>query len=124
MLLFVVFFLGYAINSKALTFLTVKTGGDAILGKWTNEDKTRTIEFVKKGTGYDGIVRDADKKEFIGKAILTNFQFNGTHYTGQVYLPKREKSYPCTVTLLGTDKMTLTAKIGFISQTKTWLRLK
>jgi uncharacterized protein (DUF2147 family) len=111
-------------NSKVSAQSTPATG-DAIIGKWTNEDKTRIIEFVKTGATYEAVIKEAPDKSLIGKKQITGLQFDGRAYkNGKVYLPKRGKTYPCTVSLKGDDTMELSAKAGFMSKSQTWTRVK
>lgn len=99
-----------------LLLLTTSFAPDAILGRWTNADKTREITLVKNGNFYSGTSA--------GKEILQNIVYNNNTYTGKVYLPKRDQTFPCTIRLKGDDTMEITVKVGFISQTKVWTRIK
>lgn len=100
------------------------TQGDAILGRWTNEERTRTIEFVKKDGRYEAIAIAGSQPDNRGRAVITGLRFDGKKYTGQVYAPKQNRQFPCSIVLQGQDKMLLTGKAGFMSQTKTWTRVK
>lgn len=101
-----------------------QNGPDAILGKWTNEDKTRVIEFVKTGSNYNALIREAPDRGVIGKDQLTNLSFREGSYKGNVQLPKKGKSYPCTLRIKTDGSMELTAKAGFMSKTQIWTRVK
>ena len=103
---------------------TDSTQGDAILGRWTNEEKTRTIEFIKKDGRYEAFPIIDNQPNTKGRAVITGLRFDGKKYTGQVYAPKQNKQFPCSIVLQGPDKMLLTGKAGFMSQTKTWTRVK
>lgn len=105
-----------------LTTAYAQTNGDTILGKWTNEDKTRVLEFVKAGTGYDAIIREAPDQDLIGKKQLTRMAYSKGIYTGNVLLPKKGKSYPCTLKMKADSTMELTAKAGFMSKSQVWTR--
>ena len=117
MLTFLVFAVGLLSTAYA------QTDGDTILGKWTNEDKTRVLEFVKAGTGYDAIIRDAPDQDLIGKKQLTRMAYSKGIYTGTVLLPKKGKSYPCTLKMKADSTMELTAKTGFMSKSQVWTRV-
>lgn len=107
-----------------LTTAYAQTNGDTILGKWTNEDRTRVLEFVKAGTGYDAIIRDAPDQDLIGKKQLTRMAYGNGIYTGNVLLPKKGKSYPCTLKMKADSTMELTAKAGFMSKSQVWTRVR
>jgi uncharacterized protein (DUF2147 family) len=106
-----------------LTTAYAQTNGDTILGKWTNEDKTRVLEFVKAGTGYDAIIREAPDQDLIGKKQLTRMAYSNGIYTGNVLLPKKGKSYSCTLKMKTDMTMELTAKAGFMSRSQVWARV-
>lgn len=99
-----------------LLLLTTSFAPDTILGKWTNEDKSKEITLVKNGNVYSGTTE--------GKEILQHLVYNNGSYTGKVYLPKRNQTFRCTITLKGEDTMEITVKAGLISQTKVWTRIK
>ena len=99
--------------------------GDTILGKWTNEDQTRTIEFTKKGASYEAVIKDAPDRNMIGTKQITGLQFDGKVYkNGKVYLPKKGKTFPCTVSLKSDGTMELSAKAGFMSKSQVWTRVQ
>jgi uncharacterized protein (DUF2147 family) len=89
---------------------------DSILGKWTNADKSKELILAKNGDTYTGTSE--------GKEILQHLVYNNGSYTGKVFLPKRNQTFPCTITLKGDDTMEITVKAGFMSQTKVWTRIK
>jgi uncharacterized protein (DUF2147 family) len=99
-----------------LLLLTTSFAPDTILGKWTNADKSKEIILVKNGNSYSGTSE--------GKEILQNLVYNNGSYTGNVYLPKRNQTFPCTIKLKGDDTMEITVKAGFMSRTKVWTRIK
>ncbi|CAG5016133.1 hypothetical protein DYBT9275_05483 [Dyadobacter sp. CECT 9275] len=101
-----------------------QTSADAILGKWTNEDQTRVIEFVKDGGGYQALIRQAPDQSLVGKKQLTGITYGKGVYTGQVWLPKHGKNYPCTLTLKTNDSLELSAKAGFMSKSQMWTRVR
>ncbi len=111
-------------NITALAQTSTPTA-DTILGKWTNEDKTRTIEFIKNGTSYEAVIKDAPDRNIIGTKQISGLQFDGKGYkNGKVYLPKKGKTFPCTVSLKADGTMELSAKAGFMSKSQIWTRVK
>ncbi|NCT73737.1 MAG: DUF2147 domain-containing protein [Chitinophagaceae bacterium] len=109
--------------SGMITGLSAQTSGDAILGKWTNEDKTRVIEFVKAGSGYEAIIKEAPDKSLIGVKQLTGLEYDGAGYKGQVHLPKKGKSYNCSLKVKADGLLELTAKAGIMSKSQLWKKV-
>ncbi len=119
-------FVSLAMLLVAALFFPAKaqSGADAILGKWTNEDKTRVIEFVKAGSGYNAVIREAPDKSMIGKNQLANINYHEGAYNGNVLLPKKGKSFPCSLRIKADSSMELTAKAGLMSKTQVWRKMK
>lgn len=102
-----------------------QTTNDKILGKWTNEDKTRIVEFVKNGDAYDAIIRQADDNSIVGKKQITGLKANSTtsFVNGTVHVIKKGKTAKCTATLSGDNKLYLKASYGMMSKSQTWTKL-
>lgn len=100
-----------------------QTNADAVLGKWTNEDKSRVVEFVKAGSGYEAVIRAAPDPALVGKKQLTGLVFGNGKYAGIVWLPKRGKSYPCVLKMKTDTTLELTANAGFTSKSQVWTKL-
>lgn|GEM_PF-2693743 len=105
-------------KTLAFLFLLISTSlaPDAILGRWTNADRSKEISLVKNGNYFSGTTD--------GKEILQTLVYDNGSYTGKVFLPKRNQTFPCTITLKGNDTMEIKVKAGFLSQTKIWTRIK
>lgn len=101
-----------------------QSNSDDILGKWTNEDKTRVLEFVKTGSDYEAVIKEAPDKTLVGKKQITGLKHNNGSYKGSLYLPKRGKILPCTLTIKSDSSLQLSAKAGFMSQSQTWTKVK
>lgn len=97
---------------------------DTLLGKWTNDDRTRIIEFVKKGNVYEAVIKEAPDQELVGQKQITNLIFNNGVYKGEVYLPKRGKRLPCTLRITSTGNLELSAKAGFMNRSQLWSRVR
>lgn len=106
------------------TAADAQTNADAVLGKWTNEDKSRVIEFIKNGDNYNAVIKEAPDNSMVGKNQLTDLVYKNGSYSGKVYLPKKGKSYPCTVSLKSNGSLELTAKAGFMSKSQIWTRVQ
>lgn len=112
-------FAGFTQEVKAQT-----ASADTLLGKWTNEDRTRIIEFVKNGNTYEAIIRQAPDQDLVGKKQITKLVFNNGIYKGELYLPKRGKNLSCTLRITQTGNLELAAKAGFVSRSQVWSRVK
>lgn len=108
----------------SFTIVQAQTSGDSILGKWTNEDKTRVIEFVKNGNNYNAIIKEAPDQGMIGKNQLTDLVYSNGSYNGYVQLPKKGKRYPCTIKMRSDGTIELIAKAGFMSKAQIWTRIR
>lgn len=106
------------------TAAKAQTNANDILGKWSNEDKNRVLEFVQNGSTYEAIIKQAPDPSLVGQKQLTGLSFSKSSYNGKLYLPKKGKSYPCTITLNANGTMELTAKAGMMSKSQTWTRVK
>lgn len=102
-----------------------QTHHDQILGKWTNEDQTRIIEFVKNGETYDAIIRKATDNSLVGKKQITGLKPSSKQafINGTVHLIKRGKTAKCSAELSGNNKLYLKANLGITSKTQTWKKL-
>ncbi|PZU81059.1 MAG: hypothetical protein DI529_16035 [Chryseobacterium sp.] len=98
---------------------------DKILGKWTNEDKTRVIEFVKNGTSYDAVIRKSEDKSVIGKRQITGLKYKreGNYTNGTVHIIKKGKTASCSAQITKDNQLTIKASYGMMSKTQVWTRL-
>lgn len=97
---------------------------DAVLEKWTNEDKTRVVEFVNTGISYNAIIRKAPDESIVGKNQITDIIYSNGIYNGKVNFPKKGKSYPCRLRIKNDGSIELTVKVGFINKSQIWTRIK
>lgn len=111
------------LSASPATEAYAQNNADAILGKWTNDDKTRIIEFVKEGSSYHAIIRKAPDPDLLGKNQLTQLVFRQDTYNGRLWLPKKGKSYPCSLQINTHGSLEITAKAGFMSKTQAWTKL-
>lgn len=98
---------------------------DVLLGKWTNEDKDRTIEFTKKGTEYIATIVAAEDKSLIGKQQITGLQWDGkTFKNGTLHVIKKGKTFACSVTVKDNNTIEISGKSGLISKSQAWTKIK
>lgn len=102
-----------------------QTTNDKILGKWTNEDKTRIIEFVKSGDAYDAIIRKAEDNSLVGKKQITALKATGTtsFSDGTLHIIKKGKTAKCTASLSGDTTLYIKGSYGMMSKSITWTKL-
>lgn len=117
-LLMIIIFIG-----GLLTVAKAQTNVDAILGQWTNEDKSRVIEFIKNGSSYNAVIKKAPDNSIVGKDQLTGLVYKNGSYSGKVNVLKKGKSYPCTVSVKNDGTLQITARAGFISKSQTWIKV-
>lgn len=135
----------------ALFFATAAVfaqSADAVVGKWLNSSGEAHIQISKTGNKYSGKlvwlknpndeqgngktdVNNPDaslrKRALLGLPMLSGFNFNdGDWEDGSIYDPKTGKTYSCTMTLKGKDKLSVRGYIGIslIGRTDVWTRLK
>lgn len=117
--IFPLLFILLSMNMKA------QTSEDKLLGKWTNEEKTRVVEFVKNGNYYDAIIRKADDASLIGKKQIGGLKPSGKgNYTnGTVYIIKKGKTASCSAQIVKDGLLSIKASYGMMSKTQVWTRL-
>lgn len=116
----------------ALATLLISVGAfsqsvaDEILGKWTNQDQTRIIEFVKNGSTYDAVVRKAENTEVVDKKQITGLTANGkkNYKNGVIHILQKGKTVNCKAELIDEDKLEIKASKGMISKSQVWTRYK
>lgn len=103
-----------------------QSSNDKILGKWTNKDKTRVIEFIKNGSVYDAIIRKSEKNtSIIGKKQITSLKSEGkdSFDGGTVHIFQRNKEADCSAKLLSENQLEIKASLGFMSKSEVWTKL-
>jgi hypothetical protein len=107
------------------TFAQQPDIGDAILGKWINEGKDRTIEFVKEGNEYIAVIVVAEDKTLIGKKQITDLLWDGKAYKeGKLHAIKKDKSFPCSVVIKTETAIEISVKMRFMSGSRTWTKVE
>ena len=98
---------------------------DRILGQWTDEDHTRVLEFVRNGSFYDAIIREADPSLLIGKKQITSLKYDtGNAYKdGLLHAFQKGKTVNCSAKLLEDNKLQLKASKGLTSKSSVWTRV-
>lgn len=120
-----IFFITIGILLSFYSYSFAQTSNDQILGKWTNADKTRILEFVKNETSYDAIIRKIDNQDLIGKKQITGLKTSGknTFNNGILFIFNKNREASVSATLVTDKRLELKASIGFMSKRETWTKL-
>lgn len=100
-----------------------QTNNDPILGKWTNEDKSRVLEFIKSGSGYEAVIIKAEDQSLIGKKQITSLRLSnekGFYEDGVLHIFQKNKTAFCSVKILDSESIELKATIGMFSKKQKW----
>jgi uncharacterized protein (DUF2147 family) len=95
-----------------------------LVGTWQNEAGNRTVEFYQSGPYLEGKILGDNNANLVGKVVFTELKFNGKTYEGRGYLPKRNQYILCSLKLMSANTLSITGKVGVMSDTKIWKRLK
>ncbi len=118
---FIMFLSGFIIFNTAITTNTTTS----IIGKWTNEDESRVLEFVQNSDIYEGIIRKADDAAVVGKKQITGLkQDKSGSYKGTLHIIKKNKDLPCTLKIVDNNTIEIEATYGFITKKQQWQRIK
>lgn len=123
--------------------LYAQANPDAILGIWFNEEKDAKIKVYKENgkfygkivwhkTGPDISAYDENnpdpelaKRKKVGLVILTDFEFDdGQWEEGDIYDPKKGKTYSCVIKLQKDGSLHVRGYIGFslLGRTTYWTK--
>lgn len=107
------------------TSIYAQGSNDQILGKWTNEDKSRVIEFVKNGSYYDAVIIKSENASYIGKKQITNLKFakNNAYIGGILHVYQKGKTANCSAKLVSSTKLDLKASIGIMAKSQVWTKV-
>lgn len=105
--------------------LLTQSGSDPLTGKWTSDDKSRVIEFVKNGNAYDALIREADDKTLVGKKQIAGLitKDGKSFKNGTLFLIKKGKTAKCSARMLDGHTLELTGSVGLLSKSETWIKL-
>jgi uncharacterized protein (DUF2147 family) len=122
---------------------------DAILGAWFTEDGQSKVDVVseraadggalysgkvswlKEPTRYGVPVHDGKNenaalrgRSIVGLGILSGFKFTGpaTWAGGELYAPRKGKSFPAVLTLTPDGRLRVKVSAGIVSKTVYWTR--
>jgi uncharacterized protein (DUF2147 family) len=98
---------------------------DKLLGQWTNDDQNRVLEFVKNGSAYDAIIREADLPSHIGQKQITSLKHKKENYYkgGTLHILQKDRTAKCTAKLLSENQLELKVSMGLISKSAVWTRV-
>ena len=130
----------------ALTFLTaacllpvkVNAAGssDTFVGTWRNPRNSVHVktypcagklcgEVIWASDKQQDAARKAGTPRLIGKQLFNDFALEGQKRRGQLFVPKRGRAFPATVTIVDSDTMEVRgcALQGLICRSEIWTRL-
>lgn len=98
---------------------------DRILGQWIDQDQTRVLEFVKNGSSYDAIIREAEPNSLIGKKQISSLKYDkgNAFKDGLLHVLQKGKTATCSAKLLDDNKLQLKASKGLASKLSVWTRV-
>lgn len=99
------------------------SSGDKLLGQWKSSDATRTLEFMKNENHYYAVIRKAPESDLVGKKQVGNLLFNGKNYTGTIYIIKKNKSFPCTISFKNDNLIIIEVNAGFAKKSDQYSRI-
>jgi hypothetical protein len=71
-----------------------QSSADVVLDKWTNEDQTRVIEFVKDGSGYQALIRQAPTRAWRARSNSRALPMARAYIQARYGRPNAEKVTP------------------------------
>lgn len=95
-------------------------------GFWQHEKQPLWIEVSTAGGGAK-VVRNDNKPDAVGFEMLRNLERQGGEgdgWTGEVYAAQLGEFKSAKISLLGADLMQFKVKVGFMSRTVEWQRVK
>lgn len=106
--------------------LAAQSANDQLIGLWTNEDQTHTIEFVQNGDTYEALIRKADEANLVGKKQITGLEKVGKDAfdKGTLYIIRKGRTAKCSVKMPDRDRLKLTASVGLFSKSQTFFRVE
>lgn len=121
-------------NFKVIMLLTAfwVTGGiraqetaEKLIGRWANEDDSRTIEIYKiEGRFYGKIIsQNRRQKAKVGDIVLKDFKYDGSGWVGVIYAPARAQEIGGTIAMPDPDTLVIGATGGLQKRVKYWHRI-
>lgn len=102
-------------------------GSNPIIGNWLTDDGERKIEIYAQGDKFAGKivwVKSIERRNEIGKIVMTDLKFEkGTYDGGQFFMPTQKHSTSCAADLEGNDNLKINIYHG-IKFLGTTMRLK
>jgi len=98
---------------------------DGIIGVFTNPDGDRKMEIYKNNGQYFGKTMGAANAEVkAGTIVLKDFIYANRKWEGKIYVPEKNKEFNATLELTNPQTLKIKVKVGIISKTKIWTRVR
>lgn len=112
----------------ATTFVSAQMP-DAIIGKWTGEDKSEFISEIYLGKDnlyYSKVIKEGGSTKNAGKTVMKKLKYDeqSKTYVGTMNPPEKNIELNITVSIINNDKLKVVAKKFFITKTMYLIRIK
>ena len=98
---------------------------DGIIGVFTNTDGDRKMEIYKDNGQYFGkLVSTSTGEVKAGTVVLKDFIYIGDKWEGKIYVPEKNSDFNATLELTNPQTLKIKVKVGIISKTKIWTRVR
>jgi len=106
-------------------FAQAPVKSDAIIGVFTNTDGDRKMEIYKDNGQYFGkLVSTSTGEVKAGTVVLKDFIYIGDKWEGKIYVPEKNSDFNATLELTNPQTLKIKVKVGIISKTKIWTRVR
>lgn len=135
--------LAKSLSAAAIAMLAVPAmAADPITGNWITEDKDAVVNIAPCGNSLCGKIvkflktppegvgqRDTNNpdtskrsRKLLGLPVLTGFSEDGDEWRGQIYDPKKGKTYRSLLQRQSSGKLQVKGCIGPFCKSQTWTR--
>ena len=113
-----------ALITAGILISPLVVAGD-ISGFWKHTEELAWIEIrLEERTGV--VLRTDKHPDRVGRILLKDLSADGSEpnvWRGKVYAVRLGEYKDAKISLIGTDKLSITVEIGFFSRTVDWLRV-
>lgn len=115
----------FIVTTAKGVFAHAPVNADAIIGVFTNSDGDRKMEIYKDNGQYFGKLLSTSTGEVkAGTVVLKDFIYIGDKWEGKIYVPEKNSDFNATLELTNPQTLKIKVKVGIISKTKIWTRVR